>query len=424
MNQFHMLMVVSALLIVADAPSSRAGAGPFDGTTFQGRIAYSCDGNFNDPDDWAASPVSLAILAEAGVKDRLVHCDYNNIIPRNNPEWERLHAESVLGAVDSYGYDRSLFHDCQQDVDAAIASIARAINASSADDPLYFILAGPMEIPVLGIEQSDADKRKFVYCISHSNWNDGFSTAARHDFFTYNKRSVIDSGVHWVQIAGQNPLLRPNPYGRDATEAEWALYHWMRDSDDPKVRFLWERMQVSMHPDPSDAGMTYFLVTGDEQADPAKLKRLLDDNVVPTPIGEREHVRLEAEDFTDMEGYQLDYRNDREASHRISAKPVGDSGTGRISTRFQQPYAAARGRYDVDLRYRDQPDQPCRFALVVNGTRQGDVFSSPGDEQGWTTHAFHDVEVSTDNVIMLEIEGAGDVDYLQFDRQRSPASGN
>jgi len=53
-------------------PVSAAG-GAYVGGRFQGRIPYSCDGNHNDPDDWAASPVTLAILAEAGLKERLVH---------------------------------------------------------------------------------------------------------------------------------------------------------------------------------------------------------------------------------------------------------------------------------------------------------------------------------------------------------------
>jgi len=36
----------------------------------------------------------------------------------------------------------------------------------------------------------------------------------------------------------------------------------MRDSGDARVRWLWERMLVSTRPDPSDAGMTWFLATG------------------------------------------------------------------------------------------------------------------------------------------------------------------
>src|SRR5262249_49805970 len=152
-----------------------AAGGPFEKGRFQGRIAWSADGNHNDPDDWIASPMALAIFAECGVKDRLVHFDYNCILTQTNAEWERTHAQSVLGAAQQYGYDRSVFHDCQHAVEGAVASIARAINESSADNPLYFVIAGPMEVPFRGIEKAEVDKRKFVYCISHSNWNDGFA---------------------------------------------------------------------------------------------------------------------------------------------------------------------------------------------------------------------------------------------------------
>ena len=69
--------VVCATVVLLNmfAANVEARSGPFDGKTFHGRIAYSADGNFNDPDDWAASPVALAIFAEAGVKERLVHFD-------------------------------------------------------------------------------------------------------------------------------------------------------------------------------------------------------------------------------------------------------------------------------------------------------------------------------------------------------------
>src|ERR687898_311106 len=88
--------------------------GPYEGGKFKGRIAYSADGNHNDQDDWAASPVALAILAECGLRDRLVHFDYNCILPKTDPEWEKIHAESVLGTAERYRYDRKLFHDCRK----------------------------------------------------------------------------------------------------------------------------------------------------------------------------------------------------------------------------------------------------------------------------------------------------------------------
>ena len=74
---------------VATTVSSAVGTNT-EQIPFHGRIAYSCDGNHNDPDDWAASPVTLAILAEAGLKDRLVHFDYNCILPLTDAEWEKI----------------------------------------------------------------------------------------------------------------------------------------------------------------------------------------------------------------------------------------------------------------------------------------------------------------------------------------------
>ena len=155
--------------------------------------------------------MTLAILAEAGLKDRLVHFDYNCILPLTDPEWEKIHAESVLGAAERYGFDKWRFFDCRKDRDGAVASIAKAINDSTAANPLYFIIAGPMEVPYLGIQKSDPAKRQFVYCISHSRWNDGFASKYK---FTFTKRSVIEQDVHWVQIRDQNRLLSFGRYGR------------------------------------------------------------------------------------------------------------------------------------------------------------------------------------------------------------------
>src|SRR4051812_3326012 len=95
-------LTVGLLQPGATAPLS-SESGPYHEGRFQGRIAYSCDGNHNDRDDWMASPVTLAILAEAGLKDHLIHFDYNCILPLTDQQWEKTHAESVLGAAEHYG---------------------------------------------------------------------------------------------------------------------------------------------------------------------------------------------------------------------------------------------------------------------------------------------------------------------------------
>lgn len=145
---------------------------------------------------------------------RLVHVDYSNILAKNDPRFYSEMAESVLGSAERYNISPSILFDCQKDLDRAVESIKSAINASSADNPLYYVLAGPMEVPFRGIEKSDPDKRKYVYCISHSRWNDGYagSDQALH---SHNKRDVIPSGINWIQIKDGNPnLAHPGGVGR------------------------------------------------------------------------------------------------------------------------------------------------------------------------------------------------------------------
>jgi hypothetical protein len=388
-----------------------ADSGPFDGKNFKGRIAYSGDGNHNDEDDWAASPVALAIFAEFGVKDKLVHFDYNSILPETNPEWEKQHETSVLGAAERYGYRKSTFHNCRKNLDAAVDSIKNAINQSSADNPLYFIVAGPMEVPFLGI----------VYVISHSRWNDGFDLKYA---FTHNKRGVIPLGIKWVQIRDQNKFLSTTPFGRPATEDEWRPWHWMRDSNDPKVRFLWDRMRETRRADCSDSGMAYFLMTGDQEPEIAKLRLLLDDNVVPKPISSRRRIRIEAENFLGFDKYEVEYRADPDVSHTINVK-LADITTGRIRTPFAQPYCAASGRYDVDVRYLDEKSGRSKFALSVNGIQKGDSWHGSHDDQRWRTHRIADVNLNSGDEIMVEVEGnsgeAGRLDYVELN-YKGPSS--
>src|SRR5688572_28615696 len=105
-RHFAALVALVTLIFV-----STSGAQPYVDGQFKGRIAWSADGNHNDPDDWIASPLALAIFAEMGLRDRVVHFDYNCILPLTNPEWEKIHAASVLGAAKHWGYDPALFVD-------------------------------------------------------------------------------------------------------------------------------------------------------------------------------------------------------------------------------------------------------------------------------------------------------------------------
>jgi hypothetical protein len=221
--------------------------------------------------------------------------------------------------------------------------------------------------------------------------------------------------VHWVQIRDQNRLLSKSPYGRPAQEESWQAYHWMRDSQDAKVHWLWDRMRVSTRPDPSDAGMAYFLATGDEDCDPAKLKALLDDRRVATPLAVRKQIRLEAENFRELVGFEVEDTNDRSASQRLQVK-LAKGESGRIATRFEEPYAAA-GKYDVLIRCSCPAQMIGRLTLSVDGTQQSTTWETNNAAAGWFTHTIRGVNVHLGSQIAIAASGGGlRIDYVQLDQ--------
>ena len=420
MKRSVQIICVAAIVIPLSGSALYSHSGPFDGKNFKGRIAFSSDGNYNDEDDWGAFPVAAAMLDAVGVTDKLVHVDYCNILLENDPRFGKEMAESVLGSAKRYNIPRSILFDCQKDLDGAVESIKNAINASSADNPLYYVLAGPMEVPYLGIMKSKAAKRKYVYCISHNSWNDGY-TRNDQNLHNHNKRDVIPSGINWIQVKdGNRNLAHPGGVGKKSTPEQWRLYQWMRDSSDSRLGWIFTRLEAELRADISDSTITYFLLTGDEDANLTKLKSLLDDKKIPTPMDPRDYVRFEAENFLALENFEVEHRNDRRASQRLSVR-LTSNGRGRIRTPFNQPYQADSGRYDVNVRYFDAKQGRCRLWLLVNGSRQGDTWSASKNNDEWTTQTIPDVTVKSGDRIVVAARsrdgGYTKLDYVQFNRK-------
>ncbi len=422
MNNNILLACASAIALLL-ASNAHSHSGPFDGKEFKGRIAFSSDGNFNDEDDWGAFPVAIAMLDAFGVKDKLVHVDYCNILPGNDAKFYKEMVESVLGAAQSYGIPRSVLFDCQEDLDGAVESIKNAINASSADDPLYYVLAGPMEVPFLGIEKSDPEKRKYVYCISHSVWNDGYTRddSALH---VHNKRDVIPSGIKWIQCKdGNRNLAHPGGVGKKSMPEQWSLYSWLKDSSDERLRWIYSRLEAEKRCDISDSTMTYFLLTGDEEANLDKLRLLLDDRQMPRIEKQRKAIRIEAENFRDLGGFEVEY-GDRKASHRVHVR-MGGTGTDRITTKFNDIYAVG-GQYDVEVRYFDEKISRSRFRLYVNGTQRDGSWRASADDEGWKTWTIPDIVVNPGDEIAVAVEGGSGkycrIDYVQLNHRGPDAA--
>ncbi|MPY86798.1 MAG: hypothetical protein GEU99_02645 [Luteitalea sp.] len=71
--------------------------------------------------------------------------------------------------------------------------------------------------------------------------------------------------------------------------------------------------------------MAYFVATADQRADPEKLKNLLENKQLPSRIPERDEIRIEAENFRELEGFELNNVGTMEVSQRLNC-PAGERG--------------------------------------------------------------------------------------------------
>jgi hypothetical protein len=134
----------------------------------------------------------------------------------------------------------------------------------------------------------------------------------------------------------------------------------------------------------------------------------------------RDHVRFEAENFLALENFEVEHRNDRKASQRLSVT-LGGNRRGVIRTPFYQPYTAETDCYDIDVRHFDAKEDRCRLALLVNGQRQGDTWFASENNDQWTTRTIRNVTVKSGDNITVVARGRGDgytkIDYVQFNRR-------
>ncbi len=273
----------------------------------KGRIAISSDGNEHDHDDWAATPLSLALLSAKGLQNKLVLYTYSDHIWGSNlampvgkgglTAYEQMR-ESALTGAKLFGFDQSRFLCAVDDPEKAYVAMAKAINATSEDNPLFIIAAGPMHVIGEGIRRSERDKRKYVTVISHSDWNnkhanEPYTWEPEHKGWTFEMMKKVYSTkksgeVQFIRIADQNG-------GKDYLGLNAAIEHfdWIKTSSAQNNglykkgswEWLYSRQETCLKKkgknfDPSDAGMVIYLLTGKEKTNPEMAKEIME-NPVP-----------------------------------------------------------------------------------------------------------------------------------------------
>ncbi len=251
------LLTLIALLIASGAIASEKINPP------AGRIAIVADGNSPDPDDLGGTAVSLALLRAAGLQDRLVHYSYCcDIVPTPRisvaAETER-HAMMQLccdGTARRWGgFEHLDFIDVKWDLDVAIKDLAKAINASSAEDPLWIVEAGEPDLIGMALDVSQKEKHEFVKVITHHPANDKTG-----EFYEWEE--ILEFNVEEVRIPDQNILLK----------VERERWDWAKDHADDRIQWVWLMGKMAEvdnvvkfqkgNWDCSDAGMIYYWITG------------------------------------------------------------------------------------------------------------------------------------------------------------------
>lgn len=257
----------------------------------KGRIAISSDGNEHDEDDWAATPMSLALLASKGLQDQLVVYTFSDHTWGSNKEKpgaaEQMRESAFMGAK-NFGFKKTKFIEAVAAPNFAVIALGKEINKSSTKDPLTLIAAGPLNILGDAINEADSTKLKYVRLISHSDWNDNHADNPyeweSHKGWTWEKikEKFEPKGLQLDHIVDQNG-------GEDYEGLKTTLsnYDWLKDSPHKDAKafqkgswdWLYSRLvaaQKGEEFDASDAGMIIYLLTGKQKNSPEDLRQILE----------------------------------------------------------------------------------------------------------------------------------------------------
>jgi hypothetical protein len=273
------------------------------------RIAVSADGNFRDEDDIGASPMTFALLVAADTTDRLVYYGYRSHIwnPESSRALKRFNGRTqdqrmkaaISEGVGVYGLDKDVFKDEKAYYDAsgqeAQPELVSAINASSKSSRLWIIGAGPMQTIYKSLQAADLDKLEYVTLISHSISNNKHAEGHKGGVRWEDVKSLLINNGGQIHFGGRTcsgcispTVAKPRDQNAllDFRKASDPLkvWTWLRDSSDKRENFVFDKIKDSNVGDVSDAGMMYYLLTGDENADPVKLRAFLSQERKSVPI--------------------------------------------------------------------------------------------------------------------------------------------
>ncbi|MEM6803455.1 MAG: hypothetical protein AAF696_18755 [Bacteroidota bacterium] len=367
------------------------------------RIAISADGNNQadeqhfwpraDPDDWGATPASLAILAKLNLQDKLVHYSYNNFIDAPPHTSETNHMKlGVNGGIKYWNFDADRFFDVSAQYDAALTHLVNELKRSSSDDPLYFIHMGPAEFFYRAVkrlvDEGKVEALNHVYIISHSGYNDNHlrrgdpkfdkTPVAEADKHHRMQEAISLSGnrLHYKKIKDQNS--GENPHKGWKSHTDWTVWYWMRDHQDPSVAWIYERMLANQKnsADISDAGMLYYLLLGDENGSPSKFKQFIGKGINPAAEASKLHKDIR---WVGIKDFEIEKIGNFVAPYKDKGRNAIAINAGLHKNKYaavKKVFEGASGNYNITLTTLTEEDGESTYHIKVNGKELG-VFQNP-----------------------------------------------
>ena len=387
------------------------------------RIAISFDGNsapdnqykwpIGDPDDWGASAASLAIIAKLKLQDKLVHCSYNNFIDAPaGPDNENQNKISCDGAIIRWHFDASKFYDVTTQLEKAKTNLAIEMKKSTAKDPLYFIHAGLSEFVYQAVEKAiemgGLEALKHVKLVSHSGFNENETRRDWHHTWA-DIQELCGNRIQYHKINDQNACTKPNVLW--CSGKDFSPWYWMRDHKDESIRWMYKRVQAhdTGKADISDAGMLFWLLTGDENGNPEKFNTFLG-NGIPNSLqgisitkeldSNNNFTLLAAEDFPilTIPGFVAPYKDNYRKAMAIDAAQHKN-----VFAASKVQLTAPKGLYNITISTLGEIDGESTYRLKVNGVEVGKLQNKETlKDYNVYAHTFNNVKLKDVNDIQVE----------------------
>jgi len=283
LSRFSLATGLFFILISGFSSSTLAQDIPYTGE----RIVVVADGNEHGKGDWAATPLTLAVLAAKELQDQVMVYAFSSHTWGSNKTHSGADAqmrESAFLGAKQFGFKKTKFIEAVNAPNYAIIEITTQINKSSAKNPLVILAAGPMDIIGTALGEADSTKLKHVRIISHSIWDQKHSDSPEagetHKGWTWDKLRESYAGK------GLNLIALPEE-GVGNFKAPLSAYSWLTNSleKEPKPfekgswQWLYSRMEASKSGDevnPSDLRLLLYLLTGKSNTGMPDLREMLE----------------------------------------------------------------------------------------------------------------------------------------------------